>query len=66
MRTFNSADSFIRGFNYGRKNRRELTNREIAVQFPDVEPESFANGNTDGVLNDRFRLELTLKENRTR
>jgi hypothetical protein len=58
--TFDSKDSFIRGYNYGRAQRMELTNREIAVQFPDVEIDSFAQGNIDGVLGDRFRLDLTL------
>jgi hypothetical protein len=62
MAIFNSADSFIRGFNYGKANKKELTNREIAIQFPDVEVDSFANGNIDGIKNDRFRLELTLKK----
>jgi len=60
----NSADSFIPGFNFGKHQQKELTPREIAVQFPDVEPISFHNGNLDGIENDRFRLNLTLRSAR--
>lgn len=57
-------DSFIRGFNYGKANRRELTAREIAVQFPDVDEAAFTQGNIDGMEGDRFRLNLVLKAGR--
>ena len=57
----NANDSFIIGFNYGKRNGRELTAREIGVQFPDVDETAFAQGNIDGMLGDRFRLELALK-----
>jgi len=60
MTTFNSKDSFIRGYNYGRAQKMELTAQEILVQFPDVEPVSFNNGNLDGIQGDRFRLDLIL------
>lgn len=58
--SMNSAGSFVLGYNYGRAQGVELTPREIAIQFPDVEPLSFANGNIDGISGDRFRLDLTL------
>ena len=57
---FDSADSFIRGYNYGKARKVELTAREIAIQFPDVDVDSFANGTIDGIASDRFRLDLTL------
>ncbi len=58
--TMDSKTSFILGWNYGRKQGRELTAREIAVQFPDVRADEFAQGNVDGLSGDRFRLELAL------
>ena len=57
----NANDSFIIGFNYGKRNGRELTASEIGVQFPDVDEAAFAQGNIDGMLGDRFRLKLALK-----
>lgn len=56
----NANDSFIIGFNYGKRNKRELTAREIAMQFPDVDATTFAQGNIDGMNGDRFRLEFAL------
>jgi hypothetical protein len=55
-----SKDSFIRGYNFGSAQKKELSPREIAEQFPDVDPDSFHNGNVDGIEGDRFRLDLTL------
>ena len=60
-----ATDSFIRGWNYGKANGRELSAREIAVQFPDVEEREFAQGNIDAICGDRFRLEIALKSFRT-
>lgn len=57
---FDSKDSFIRGYNFGSFQKRELTNREIETNFPDVELESFVQGMLDGIEGDRFRLDLTL------
>jgi hypothetical protein len=53
-------ESFITGFNYGKANGVELTARQIAVQFPDVNDRAFAQGNIDGMLGDRYRLDLVL------
>lgn len=56
----NDKTSFVIGWNYGKRNCRELTAHEIAVQFPDVQPDSFAQGNVDGMVGDRFRLDVSL------
>lgn len=58
--TMDGRDSFIVGFNYGRAQGIELTAREIATQFPDVNADAFAQGNIDGMHNERFRLDLML------
>lgn len=55
-----SKTSFIMGFNYGKRNGIELSASQIATQFPDVQPDAFAQGNIDGTHNDRFRLEIAL------
>lgn len=52
-------NSFRLGWNYGRRHRTELTARQIQTLFPNVNLDAFAQGNIDGVLNDRFRLDWT-------
>lgn len=53
--------SFVIGWNYGKTNKVELSAAEIAIRFPDVEADAFAQGNMDGMLGNRFQLEMALK-----
>ncbi len=54
--------SFLIGFNYGRTpEARELSAREIAANWPDVEVDAFVGGHLDGLAGDRFRTDLILK-----
>lgn len=55
-----SLDSFIRGHNRGSANSAEMTNRQIAENFPDVCVDAFAQGMLDALRNDRWRLEICL------
>ncbi len=53
--------SFLRGFNYGRTDCAvELTNREIASNWWDVDVDAFVQGMLDGLNGDRFRVDLIL------
>ena len=57
-KTMSGADSFIRGWNYGKANGRELSAREIEMQFPDVDDRAFAQGNIDGMLDDWLEYQV--------
>jgi hypothetical protein len=58
MDRMHSAISFMRGWKYGHDYGVELTPRQISEQFPDSDSNTFAQGNIDGIQNDRFRLNL--------
>jgi hypothetical protein len=55
------APSFILGWHFGKREQRELTARDLAFEFPSADPDEFAQGVVDGIREDRFRLDLTLK-----
>lgn len=58
------TDSFITGWNYGKAQKKEISSRELDRQFPDVESDYFVQGMVDGVIGDRFRLELVFSHHR--
>jgi len=62
--TMSATDSFVIGFNYGTFNGVELTASEIAIQFPDVNADAFAQGNIDALHGDRFRVDSILQAKR--
>ena len=52
----NTRDSFMMGWGYGRATQKELTAREIATIFPQVDVDAFSQGLIDGIAGDDFRI----------
>ncbi len=51
--------SFLMGYNYGSQGQStELSAREIVCSRPEVDLDSFAQGMLDGLVGDRYRVDL--------
>ncbi len=55
-----SKTSFIMGYNFGKRNQAEISNREVESRWDDINVGAFVQGMVDGVVGDRFRLEIAL------
>jgi hypothetical protein len=58
MKTKTAGESFVMGWQHAKAGGQELTAREIDQLYPEVKVDAFANGVSDFLAGDPFRLAL--------